>query len=192
MELKFKITHGTMNEDPTGTFLNGDKMLIRKDAHRVTIPMGDDNIEMWKYSEWKGTQQEYIQYSNDLLTLPSNQLQIIKITENVRHENVEVEKNIVSNTWIISMYRNETLDGDMYSYEKLVFERPIEEEYATENDIKTEYDMYRESMFQFAIYPESPIKANRDSLIPLMNAIIEQQKTINTLTSRIETLEGGN
>lgn len=197
MELIYKTGHSTasINKNPNGVFTTsdtrGDRVRIVKNAKRVNVPMGEDSIEMWEYEEWKGTSIEYITYTNDLLNLPSNQLNILSCNDSVEHSDVEVE--LKDNKWLINMYRNKTQNEDgSFSYDRLTFERPKVDDSMTVELLTNEYLKYKDAMFEFCEYPESPIKANRTSMIPLINASIEQQKLINDLKSRIETLEGGN
>lgn len=198
MELIYKTGHSTadINKNPNGVFTTsdcrGDRVRIVKNAKRVNVPMGEESIEMWEYEEWIGTSMEYITYTNELLNLPSNQLNIMSFNDSTEHSDVEITlKN--TDTWIINMYRNKTQNEDgSFSYDKLTFERPKIDENITIEMLTDEYRKYKDAMFEFCQYPESPIKANRTSMIPLINASIEQQKVINDLKNRIETLEGGN
>lgn len=197
MELIYKTGHSTadINKNPNGVFTTsdcrGDRVRIVKNAKRVSVSMGEESIEMWEYEEWIGTSMEYITYTNELLNLPSNQLNILSCNDSVEHLDVEVE--LKDNKWLINMYRNKTQNEDgSFSYDRLTFERPKVDDSMTVELLTNEYLKYEDAMFEFCEYPESPIKANRTSMIPLINASIEQQKLINDLKSRIEILEGGN
>ena len=204
MELIFRIGHSTKSADecPSGTFITKDNVkddgvIIRKNSKRVQIPMGEESIEMWEYEEWRGTIQDYMVYSNDLFNLPSNQLQIIEFEDCQSHEDVEVE--LKDNVWVITLYRNELIEDEKYSYQKLTFERPIKNQSITAEMIKLEYTQYKDAMFDFCEYPESPIQANRTSAVALMDMIINLKvaldsanSEITTMKDKIEVLEGGN
>jgi len=204
VELIFRIGHSTKSADecPSGTFITKDNVkddgvIIRKNSKRVQIPMGEESIEMWEYEEWRGTIQDYMVYSNDLFNLPSNQLQIIEFEDCQSHEDVEVE--LKDNVWVITLYRNELIEDEKYSYQKLTFERPIKNQSITAEMIKLEYTQYKDAMFDFCEYPESPIQANRTSAVALMDMIINLKvaldsanSEITTMKDKIEVLEGGN
>jgi len=193
MKLIFKKSQGTMVTNPNGTFTSRDKVRIRKNAKQVILNEGLENeMNVWEYDEWVGTVQDYVGYTIDLLNLPSNQLEILPLIKNEQHDSVEVSFDNENNNYIINMYSNENLLEDgTYSYDILSFERPKVDD-STVEDITNEYKKYKEAMFEFCVYPEAPIKANRTSMIPMINAIIILESKYTDLLNRIEVLEGGN